>query len=727
VEIKLRKIYIIKSSYKCRKHPIKIYGGNNVEKKLMGTIVCMLLIAATVIPVAGTMNETINNNQFADDFIKPSGKESIPIEYNIANLDPAYNRLSCAPPDYEFIQEPTLLMTSFYDYMPGSYASHPLSLQTDNGDGIYATFFGVPDQGQNRRQYWMYFNSDGSLQDWETITTYDKWQGYGSIAVHPATGDAIASWHEDDDSNGIYESATSYDDFDASETPGVWQSPMVVYSSGSEEYIWPYVYVGPSPLGSGYVRVYQVANNHATYGGNPLEDVRIMWIDVENENGADLSGILTEQNWDSVTVFTDWRPKQCRPMQAFTIDYNNPGRVAFIGNALWLQGDMGNMPVDEGAFVWESLDYGETWSYDNLYSDGPGLPIYYVENIPEFQGAPPELEVTIAGWHNTALYDSEGNLHMTFLQQYGYTEGQNQYYFPYFMPQAEMVWDGENFTFHEVSPMPGIDPLSGHTVPWDAENEYPVIAWSNYPSGGTSAIFHENTQKQAINRDNNWMAHVWVDSTYHQLGDDGDPQYEDYIEHPLIYIAISTDNGDTWFDPIELTDIFSEEFDFSNQITVYPYVCDQIVDLGDNWGQIYMYYMNDQQFGSHVQGTGLNPRGNITYCSLKIKFGEPGEDPELEITDVKGGLGKVQAIVDNTGDINASDIDWTIIVQGGILGFINVTTEGTIDTLDVGGTEAVQTDKFILGLGKANVTIEATYATTWEGTALVIGPFVLIL
>ena len=46
--------------------------------------------------------------------------------------------------------------------------------------------------------------------------------------------------------------------------------------------------------------------------------------------------------------------------------------------------------------------------------------------------------------------------------------------------------------------------------------------------------------------------------------------------HPDNYVVLSRsfDNGNTWSEPIELTDIFSEEFDFSEQITVYPYVCD---------------------------------------------------------------------------------------------------------------------------------------------------------
>jgi hypothetical protein len=129
-------------------------------------------------------------------------------------------------------------------------------------------------------------------------------------------------------------------------------------------------------------------------------------------------------------------------------------------------------------------------------------------------------------------------------------------------------------------------------------------------------------QKQAINLENNWIAHIWVDGTYHQLGDDGDENYTDYVDHPIIYISTSKDNGNTWFDPIELTDIFSPKFDFSDQITVYPYVCDQIIDLGNDWGQINMYYLDDHRFGSSVHGAATNKSGDITYCSVKIRFSD---------------------------------------------------------------------------------------------------------
>ncbi len=680
-----------------------------MKKKVVGLLVTMLLFAA-LSSVAGTINEknyedinvqALEENAF--DFMKISGNEKTPIKIDYkTNLNPSHGQTSQGTPTYEFMMDPTVIMTSYYDYMPGSYSSHPVRLQTDNGDGKYLTFFGQESTSANRRQYWAYMDSDCNLQDYDVITSYDEWQGYGGIGIHPATGDPIVSWHENID-GGLYETALSYDDFDAAETPGDWQDPLTILATNNLEYIWPIIQVGPSPLGEGYVRVYQTANDYTNLpSGNPCEDVRIMYIDVENVPDADLSVLLDINNWDYVTVFTDWRVKSVRPFQAFAIDYSTPGRVAFMGEALWIEGDLGDMPCDEGIFVWESLDYGETWDYSNLHTNGPQSYLYLVNN-PGFEDVPPELDVGFGGHHYTALYDSEGDIHLCFIQSYGYTDPAGSYYFPSIMPQAEAVWDGSEFTYHEVPLLPGTDALSGHSVPWDEEYIYPTVTWSTYPSTD-AGLFHENTQKQAVNRENGWMVQMWVDGTYAQLAAD-DPEFDqNYLEHPIIYLSISIDNGDTWYDPIELTDIYSEEFDFSEQITVYPYICDQITDLGDNWGQIYLYYFDDNEFGSKVHGTGFDGSGDITYCSLKIEFVNAGPEPELDIAFESGISLGINAVIENKGDAMATDVEWTITATGGILGRINKTFSGTIASLTVGESVNISTGMVaLLGFGPLEI------------------------
>jgi len=78
--------------------------------------------------------------------------------------------------------------------------------------------------------------------------------------------------------------------------------------------------------------------------------------------------------------------------------------------------------------------------------------------------------------------------------------------------------------------------------------------------------------------------------------------------------------------------------------------------------------------------------------------------PEIEIGGIKGGLLKVDAEIKNVGDVEINNISWSINVEGGLFGFINVTNSGTITTLASGSREIV-TVKPIIGLGSVNITV----------------------
>lgn len=84
---------------------------------------------------------------------------------------------------------------------------------------------------------------------------------------------------------------------------------------------------------------------------------------------------------------------------------------------------------------------------------------------------------------------------------------------------------------------------------------------------------------------------------------------------------------------------------------------------------------------------------------------------EIAIGNITGGWagflkgGKVTAEVKNIGIIDAVNVHWTITVQGGFLGLINVTKSGDIPKLTVDSTEPIQVSP-IYGLGKVNITVE---------------------
>ncbi len=536
-------------------------------------------------------------------------------------------------PEYEFLTNPTTIMTSYYDYLPGGLNTFPIAHQTENGDGTYLTFMARENTTTNRRQYYGYLNQDGTISDYGTITWQDYVQGYGDVNVHPATGDGIATWHET-----ITESvcAIAWYDYGLIIPPWGWMIGYI-HSTPPDEYLWPQIHKGPSPLGDDWIRFYHISKNAAMDPfGHPCEDMRILYIDIENTPTADLTQILNQANWTAVYPLYSWRDVSCRPSASFAIDYVNPGHVAIIGMAQWLEGNMSNMPVEEGAFVWESFDFGETWDTSNLHDDGPGFAFYEVDNLPQFElpngDIPDKLYTRPGGYHSTAVIDNEGSVHFPYLQEYTMEDSAGYYYYlPEFLPQAEFMWDGSDFIYRNVPAFPWMDTGgSGYDVPWGID---PVTGDTLFQYSQGLYYYDDlspwsSVQAQSFSVDNEWMIQLWTDCTYLFYAIIGEPGYYEYCIHPLIAISASNDNGETWSEPLYLTDIYNPNYNFADQITVYPYTQKIIQDVNGSDGKFVIMYMDDNSFGSSVQGSGQYTGGQINECIVQLDFSFLGLDDE---------------------------------------------------------------------------------------------------
>jgi len=528
-------------------------------------------------------------------------------------------------PEYEFLTNPTTIMTSYYDYMPGGLNTYPIAHQTETGDGIYLTFMARENFDSNRLQYGAYLNSDGSINSYGFISYSNTPQGYGDITMHPASGHPIVTWHQFD-SQAVciitYNNPLYIDP---------WPKG-IFYSDLPDEYLCPEIHKGPSPLGEDWIRLYHISRNAAPDPfDHHCEDIRILYIDIENTATVDMSQILYQANWTAVYPMYSWRNVSCRPNASFAIDYVNPGHVALIGIATWLEGDQGFMPVEEGAFVWESFDYGESWLMQDLHSDGPDFHFYEVDNLPQFAlpngNSPDKLFVGPGRYYSTpystAVIDNEGNVHFPYLQHYTMEDSVGySYIFIWFLPQAELVWNGYEFMYRNVPAFPWMDTGgSGHDVPWGID---PATGDTLYQY--TKAYYYYDSfpnkgmQAQSFSVENEWMIQLWTDCTYHFFAVRGIPGYDEYLEHPLLTISASKDNGETWSEPLYLTDVHNPNFDFSDQITVYPYTQKIIQDVNGSDGKFVIMYMDDNSFGSFIQGQGNNMGGQITECIVQLDF-----------------------------------------------------------------------------------------------------------
>ncbi len=164
----------------------------------------------------------------------------------------------------------------------------------------------------------------------------------------------------------------------------------------------------------------------------------------------------------------------------------------------------------------------------------------------------------------------------------------------------------------------------------------------------------------------------------------------------------------------------------------------------DGDSQRYHRQFWDAVFGENIKEIGranhdskednlfLIQRSCMRWCYYETNlFGDPAVafvnasgKPQLSISGVKGGMGVVQASILNNGEVPVSNIPWSISVNGGIFGFVNISYEGSLATLTVGNTTTVQQEKTIFGFGQISIQVDVKYAEKWNGTGFILGPFV---
>lgn len=168
------------------------------------------------------------------------------------------------------------------------------------------------------------------------------------------------------------------------------------------------------------------------------------------------------------------------------------------------------------------------------------------------------------------------------------------------------------------------------------------------------------------------------------------------------YIVSYTENiSNNWF-----------AWGVNNDSESYPNGCMWTsIDEGDTWGnESAELNLNQGEVGT----LGAVPQ-NVTWDMCFKTYGL--EETVLEIELTSGLLGP-SVIIRNIGDETAWDVEWSITIEGGLLGFINKTVEGTYDELSPGEEITVQIG-LILGFGQIEISARAWAANAQEVSTMV--------
>jgi hypothetical protein len=144
-----------------------------------------------------------------------------------------------------------------------------------------------------------------------------------------------------------------------------------------------------------------------------------------------------------------------------------------------------------------------------------------------------------------------------------------------------------------------------------------------------------------------------------------------YTNDNNLYLSSSEDDGATWSNGVQVNDVDGTVVDEHKYFDIHK--------------------------GGIVWTDERNEDWDVYYQSL-----ETGPAPFLSIENVGGGLG-VSATINNIGDADATNVQWSIAADGTV--FLGGETTGNIPTLAPGDSASISS--FLLGFGDISISIDA--------------------
>ncbi len=585
-------------------------------------------------------------------------------------------------PVYTFTKTPHSLLTSYYDYMIGSYNGLPLRVIPSNilGGGYFLTYHGRRTSTGTRRIFYAYLDANGDVIVNNEITTEANNEGYGTVAVDPVSGKPFYAWHANSDTDAENEVQFTVDQF----YEGIYglftplvdaiDNPSTVYTSDGNftddnEFIWPTAVIGPSPYPDKR-RIYVIARNSITHTYGPSENPKIAYADFDAfqiEQNVPLTWQYTSiPEMDEWNVDSEWR----RPFNSLTAD--NAGNLYYAGFHFATEADGSTDIVEPDVDVFQCGNYGEgTWlrtsSWGNLPTWNPNTSptdtTGFFKNQSELPYGDNDIYwelFSFASGHLNATVDDLGRIHFPAVWRIVTNDG---YWFPNFQLPKEIIFDpsqpeGSQFRINDIWPHkdPNND-VDEHYQPWDSQPPWGVEDFVQDPDTGewfidmylswefpywdmnahdSAMFFHCNNMKVTENNGHGMLAMVWQNCARAKwYNADGDSDYSAWANTPEIWISVSSDNGNHWSEPIKLNNIETPEFAGIKPMWVYP--ADKVIYVGESNGEkvgkLGLLFYDDFTWGAFVISPGVGPMndgGRVMFTELQIVFpSNASDDPTV--------------------------------------------------------------------------------------------------
>jgi len=571
-------------------------------------------------------------------------------------------------PAYTFTKLPTGLLTSYYDYMIGSYNGLPLRvIPTSAGGGYFMTYHARRTATGTRRVFYTHLDSNYNVANNSEITASNSAEGYPTVAVDPVSGKPFYAWHTNIDTDAENEVMLTSDAFMGglsglfNDAITLVDNPITVTPSNAaptsdNEFIWSTLQIGPSPV-AGKRRIYEVSRNFVTHTYGPSENPYFRFADFDGddiENGVNLvwnTAHFTIPEMDDWNYDSQWR----RPFHALTTD--NAGNLYYVGYHFATEAD-GTTDIDEPDMdVFKCGNYGEgTWTRVSAYSNLPtwNPPTSSTSNVGYFADdggvayADNELHWAIMNSsHINAIVDDNGKVHVAALWGLNNADG---YYYPALQFMKEFVYDPATSQFNINEIYPQKDPTDTHDTyfqPWDTEAPWGVVdEWGGDATSGyyplmvsdwdfpywdstvhtEAMMFHYNNTKTTEANGQGMLATVWQNSQRaRQANEYADPDYAAYANTPEICISVSSDNGAHWSEPIYLNNVDTPQLAGLKPMWVYP--ADKVIYVGNveghKVGKLGFMFYDDFTWGSNAITPPVHPTadgGQVMFMELQIVF-----------------------------------------------------------------------------------------------------------